>query len=80
MKSYSSFLFPLTALHWIRSVQNGSGPPPPSRLLSGYRERISRGREAVHPSPFSAVASKVELYLHSPVYLHGTVLNYLSTF
>jgi hypothetical protein len=46
---------------------------------SSYMRIKWPGREADHsPSP-SAAVRMVELYLHSPIRLHGLVLNYLST-
>jgi hypothetical protein len=49
---------------------------PPILLSNGYRRMKRSGREADHSSPSSAeVKECVELYLHSPVHLHGVVLS-----
>jgi hypothetical protein len=37
------------------------------------------GHEADHSPPLVLRSRKEELYLHSPICLHGTVLDYLST-
>jgi hypothetical protein len=55
---------------------------PPSLLSNGYRGSLVKreGREADHSPPASAEVKKnVNLYSHSPIRLHGVVLNYLST-
>jgi hypothetical protein len=55
---------------------------PPSLLSNRYRGILPRGCRGVklsthlHPEPRSRI---VELYLHSPICLRGTVFNYLST-
>jgi hypothetical protein len=62
-----------------RRVQKGSGANPASypmgtRVLSLGVKRP--GHEADHSHPSSAeVKELVELYLHSPIRLHGVVLN-----
>jgi hypothetical protein len=54
---------------------------PPKLLYSGYKGALSPGvkwqvREADHSHPTSAeVKKRVNLYIHSPVRLHGVVLN-----
>jgi hypothetical protein len=60
-------------------VQNGSGPtqPPiqwePGALSLGVKRP---GREADHSTPSSAELKEwVDLYLHSPIRLHGVVLS-----
>jgi hypothetical protein len=43
-------------------------------------QRVKRpGREADHTPPTSAEVKNVDLYIRSPIRLHGIVLNYLST-
>jgi hypothetical protein len=60
-------------------VQNGSGAHPASypRGTRGSFPGVKRpGHEADHSSPSSAeVKERVELYLHSPIRLHGVVLS-----
>jgi hypothetical protein len=80
----SRFRFPAGAgnfsLH--HRVQNGSGASPASYPMGtrGLSLGVKRqGREADHSPPSSAeVKECVELYLHSPIRLHGVVLR-LST-
>jgi hypothetical protein len=54
---------------------------PPNLLSNGYRGAPSLGvkrteREADHSLPTSAeVKENVDLYIHSPICLHGIVLN-----
>jgi hypothetical protein len=60
-------------------VQNGSGVHPASYLM-GIRGIFlgtkRQGREADHSAPSSAKAKEcVELYLHSPIRLHGVELS-----
>jgi hypothetical protein len=60
-------------------VQNGSGAHPASYPM-GTRGSFTGGKaagvEADHSSPSSAeVKECVELYLHSPIHLHGVVLS-----
>jgi hypothetical protein len=58
----------------------GSTQPPiqgaPGALSPGVKRP---GREADHSPPASAQVKKVDLYIHSPIRLHGVVLNFLST-
>jgi hypothetical protein len=60
-------------------VQNGSGAHPASYPMGtrGSFSGVKRlGREADHSLPSSAeVKECVELYLHSPIRLHGVVLS-----
>jgi hypothetical protein len=60
-------------------VQTGSGAHPPSYPMGtmGSFPGVKRpGREADHSPPSSAEGKEcVELYLHSPILLHGVVLN-----
>jgi hypothetical protein len=60
-------------------VQNGSGAHPASYPMGtrGCFLRVKRpGCEADHSPPFLAEVKKcVELYLHSPIRLHGVVLS-----
>jgi hypothetical protein len=60
-------------------VQNGSGAPRASYQMGtrGSFPGVKRpGREADHSPPSSAgVKEFVELYLHSPIHLHGVVLS-----
>jgi hypothetical protein len=68
-----------------RGWESFSSPPcpeglwgPPSLLSKGILSLgVKRpGREADHSSPSSAEAKEsVELYLHSPIRLHGVVLS-----
>jgi hypothetical protein len=47
----------------------------PSRLLpNGHRGVKKPGREADYSPPPRPMSSIVELYLHSPIHLHGLVL------
>jgi hypothetical protein len=59
-------------------VQNGSGAHPASYPVGSrgsFPEEKLPGREADHSPPSSAeVRECVELYLHSPIRLHGVVL------
>jgi hypothetical protein len=53
-------------------------------LETGYRGLFPPGvkwpgREANHSPPVSAEVKKVDLYIYSPIRLHGIVLNSLST-
>jgi hypothetical protein len=54
-----------------------SKPPRPERLWGPPSLGVKRpGGEADHSPPSSAeVKESVELYLHSPIRLHGVVLN-----
>jgi hypothetical protein len=56
---------------------------PPSLISIGYRGLPGRKRpvrEADHSPPAIAKVKKnMDLYIHSPIRLHGLVLNYLST-
>jgi hypothetical protein len=45
---------------------------PPNLLFNGYQEVKRQGCEADH-SP--AASAEVDLYIHSPIRLHGVVLN-----
>jgi hypothetical protein len=60
-------------------VQNGSGPtqPPVQWVPGALSLGVKRpGCEADHSPPSSAeVKECVELYLHSPIRLHGVVLS-----
>jgi hypothetical protein len=66
------FHFPTTSRLTLGPTQ------PPTQWAPGpLSPRVKRlGREADHSPPRSRM---VELYLHSPIYLHGIVLNKLST-
>jgi hypothetical protein len=49
---------------------------PPSLQPNGYQGLFLSGRESDHSPPSSAdVKELVELYLHSPICLHGVVLS-----
>jgi hypothetical protein len=65
------------SLHYC--VQNGSGAHPASYPMGtrGSFPGVKRpGQEADHSPPSSAeVKERVELYLHSPIRLHGEVLS-----
>jgi hypothetical protein len=60
-------------------VQNGSGAHPASYPMGTRSSSLGvmrPGREADHSPPYSAeVKECVELYLHSPIRLHGVVLS-----
>jgi hypothetical protein len=61
----------------LRSTQ-----PPVQWVLRTLSSRVKRlGREADHSPPTSAGVKKknMDLYIHSPMCLHGIVLNYLNT-
>jgi hypothetical protein len=58
--------------------RRGLGPtPPPIQWAPGAISLGVEGpeREADHSPPSSAKVRTVELYLHSPIYLHDVVLN-----
>jgi hypothetical protein len=70
--------------HPLRSrVQNGSGAQPASYPMcseSSFPGVKRPGREADHSPPSSAqVKECVELYLHSPIRLHGVVFSLKKT-
>jgi hypothetical protein len=57
---------------------------PPSLLSNGYRSLYPRGKAAgVWNWPLTSKEcwgqENVGLYIHSPIHIHGVVLNYLST-
>jgi hypothetical protein len=60
-------------------VKNGSGAHPASYPMGtrGSFPGVKRpGRESHHSSPSSAEVNEcMELYLHSPIHLHGVVLS-----
>jgi hypothetical protein len=59
-------------------VQNGSGAHPTSYPMGNECSfpGVKRpGRETNHSPPSSAVKECVELYLHSPIRIHGVVLS-----
>jgi hypothetical protein len=62
---------------FVASRQNVRSTQPPiqwvPRVISSGAKRL--WREADHSSPSSAETRKVELYLHSPICLHGIMLN-----
>jgi hypothetical protein len=66
----------------LHSVQTGSGAHPASYPM-GTGDSLPQegggvqrqGYEAHHTPPSSAEVKKVELYLHSPICLHGIVFN-----
>jgi hypothetical protein len=54
----------------------GSTQPPIQRVLGAPSPRIKwQGREADHSPPSNTEVKMVELYLHSPLHLHGVVIN-----
>jgi hypothetical protein len=59
----------------------GSTQPPIQWVPGALSPRVKRpGREAEHSPPASAAeVKKMCIYIHSPIRLHGVVLNYLST-
>jgi hypothetical protein len=63
----------------LHRVQNGSGAHPASYPMGIRGTSLGvkwPGREADHSPPSSAeVKELVEPYLHSPIRLHGVVLN-----
>jgi hypothetical protein len=61
----------------IRYDQLGSTQPPIQWVLEVLSVGVKRpGREADHSPPYSAeVKECVELYLHSPIRLHGVALS-----
>jgi len=78
----SRFRFPARAgnfsLH--HRFQNGSGAHPASYPMDNRVSFLGvkrPGREANHsPTSSAEVEECVELYLHSPIHLHGVVLSY----
>jgi hypothetical protein len=73
-----TYLFPAVEdFSLLHSVQTDSGPTkPPIQLVQGVLSLgVKRyGRKADH-SHLLPRSRKVELYLHSPICLHGVVLN-----
>jgi hypothetical protein len=57
-------------------LETGSGAQLPIQWVPGaLSPGVKRlGREADHSSPSSEVKEYVEIYLHSPIRLHGVVL------
>jgi hypothetical protein len=65
----------------LHLMQTGSGALPASYSM-GIAGLFPGGKaaEANHSPPTSAQDKEnVDLYIHSPICLHGVVLNYLST-
>jgi hypothetical protein len=65
------------SLHHCIHTGSGAHPascPSGSRTLSLEVKWLEH--EADHSIPFSAEVNSMELYLHSPIHLHGVVLSY----
>jgi hypothetical protein len=59
-----------------RPVQNGSGAHPDSNIMGNKALSLGvkwPGRKADHSLPSSE--ERVEIYLHSPIRLHGVVIS-----
>jgi hypothetical protein len=80
---YSGFRFPTGKRLGIFFFSTAFRPAwgPPIFLSNGHREFLSRGlkrpgHETDHsPSSSAEIKERVELYLHSPICLHGVVLS-----
>jgi hypothetical protein len=62
----------------LRSVQTVTGAHPASYTMATggcFTRKKQQGREADYLPPYSAKVKNMELYPHSPIHLHGMMLN-----
>jgi hypothetical protein len=72
--------YPVTVKNFLHVIQTGSGAPPASYPMrtggGGFPPGVRRPvREADHSPPTSTEVKKMNLYIHSPIRLHGVGLN-----
>jgi hypothetical protein len=55
----------------------GSTQPPIQQVMRVFSEGKWPGHEADHTPPISAKVKNTRIHIHSPIYLHDVVLNFI---